>query len=170
MSKCIKVKQLCLHLQSGVQGRSPCKKKRCHSEAATAVRHAAEESRAAPIYKRGAVPVRSGLMCIIVKLKSNVVVCTYKSQNNVKSHCVILIVHSDFSYSYIFSWVGALQTPSPAPRRPRNNSGVTRSFGRQAVCGRALRMTSSFLKGAAPPSPLHRECEHNFLLFVHIAI
>ena len=71
------------------------------------------------------MPVRSGLMCIIVKLKSNVVVCTYKSQNNVKSHCVILIVHSDFSYSYIFSWVGAVQTTSPAPRRPRNNSVVT---------------------------------------------
>ena len=82
-----KVKQLCLHLPNGVQGRSPCKKKRCHSEAASADRHAAEESRAAPIYKRGAVPVRSGLMCIIVKLKSNVVVRTFKRQNNTKSLC-----------------------------------------------------------------------------------
>ena len=81
-----------------------------------------------------------------------------------------MILHSDFPYSYTFSWVGAVQTTSPAPRRPRNNSVVTRSFGRQAVCGRALRMTSLLLKGAAPPSPLHRECEHSFLIFVHIAI
>ena len=47
----------------------------------------AEGSRAAPIYKRGAVPVRSGLMCIIVKLKSNVVVRTFEKQNNTKSLC-----------------------------------------------------------------------------------
>ena len=47
----------------------------------------AEGSRAAPIYKGGAVPVRSGLMCIIVKLKSNVVVRTFKRQNNTKSLC-----------------------------------------------------------------------------------
>ena len=126
----------------------------------------AEGSRAAPIYKRGAVPVRSGLMCIIVKLKSNVVVCTYKSQNNVKSHCVILILHSDFPYSYTFSWVGAVQTTSPAPRRAKNNLRVTRSFGGKAVCGRRLRMTSFLLKGAAPPSPLLCECEHSFLLII----
>ena len=74
-------------LAKWVQGRSPCKKKRCHSEAATAVRLAAEESRAAPIYKRGAVPVRRGLMCIIVKLKSNVVVRTFERQNKTKSLC-----------------------------------------------------------------------------------
>jgi len=53
---------LCSHLLGGVQGRSPCKKKRCHSEAASADRLAAEGSRAAPIYKRGAVPARSVLM------------------------------------------------------------------------------------------------------------
>ena len=109
-----------------------------------------EGSRAAPIYKRGAVPVRSGLMCIIVKLKSNVVVCTYKSQNNVKSHCVILIVHSDFSYSYIFSWVGAVQTTSPAPRRPRNNSVVTRSFVATRPAG-APQDDIVFLEGGCAP-------------------
>ena len=74
-------------LAKWVQGRSPCKKKRCHSEAASADRHAAEESRAAPIYKRGAVPVQRSLMCINVKLKSNVVVRTFKRQNNTKSLC-----------------------------------------------------------------------------------
>ncbi len=37
-----------------------------------------EGSRAAPIYKGGAVSVRSGLMCIIVKLKSKVVVRTFE--------------------------------------------------------------------------------------------
>ena len=47
----------------------------------------AEGSRAAPIYKRGAVPVRRGLMCIIVKLKSNVVVRTFERQNKTKSLC-----------------------------------------------------------------------------------
>ena len=46
-----------------------------------------EGSRAAPIYKRGAVPVRSGLMCIIVKLKSKVVVLTFERPNNTKSLC-----------------------------------------------------------------------------------
>ena len=69
----------------------------------------------------------------------------------IRNHCVILILHSDFPYSYTFSCVGALQTTLPAPRRPRNNSVVTRSFGRQAVCGRALRMTSFSLKGADAP-------------------
>ncbi|MBQ3227118.1 MAG: hypothetical protein IJB43_00905, partial [Clostridia bacterium] len=37
---------------------------------------------------------------------------------------------------------------------------------RQAVCGRRLRMTSFLLKGAAPPSPLHCEREHSFLLII----
>ena len=94
---------------------------------------------------------------ILQHRKANIVVLTINRQNNIKSHCVILFLHSDFPYSYTFSWVGAVQTTSPAPRCPRNNSVSTRFFGRQAVCGRALRMTSFFLKGAAPPSPLHSE-------------
>ena len=61
--------------------------KQCHPEAAPAGRHAAEGSRAAPIYKGGAVPVRRSLMCINVKLKSNVVVRTFERQNNTKSLC-----------------------------------------------------------------------------------
>jgi len=126
-------------------GAKPLQERRCHPEGASADDFAPEGSRAAPIYKRGAVPVRRRLMCINVKLKSNVVVRTFERQI-IQNHCVILILHSDFLYSYTFSWVGAVQTPSPAPRRPRNNSGVTRSFGRQAVCGRRLRMTS--LSGA----------------------
>ena len=43
----------------------------------------------------------------------------------IQNHCVILILHSDFPYSYTFSWGDAVQTTSPAPRRPRNNSVVT---------------------------------------------
>ena len=81
-----KQKAMFAHI-NGVQGRSPCKKKRCHPEGASADRLAPEGSRAAPIYKRGAVPVRSGLMCIIVKLKSNIVVRTFERQNNTKSLC-----------------------------------------------------------------------------------
>ena len=68
-------------------GAKPLQERRCHPEGALASRLAPEGSRAAPIYKRGAVPVRSCLMCIIVKLKSNVVVRTYKKQNNTKSLC-----------------------------------------------------------------------------------
>ncbi len=47
-------------------GAEPLQGRRCHPEAATAVRHAAEGSRGAPIYKRAAVPVHRSLMCIIV--------------------------------------------------------------------------------------------------------
>ena len=168
MSKCTKNSQTAVFALAlaGCRGEAPARK---NIVILRRVRRplGAEGSRAAPIYKGGAVPVRSGLMCIIVKLKSNVVVCTYKSQNNIKSHCVILIVHSDFPYSYTFSWVGAVQTTSPAPRRPRNNSVVTmihclpsanyrcvakqHTYRAQAVCGRALRMTSLLLKGAAAP-------------------
>ena len=68
-------------------GAKPLQKKRCHSEGTSADDFVPEESRAAPIYKRGAVPVRSGLMCIIVKLKSNIVVRTFERQNNTKSLC-----------------------------------------------------------------------------------
>jgi len=51
------IKQLCLHLLAGVQGRSPCRK------SVVILRRVrrplgAEGSRAAPIYKGGAVPVR----------------------------------------------------------------------------------------------------------------
>ena len=49
-------------------GAKPLQERRCHPEAAARRQFSAEGSRAAPIYKRGAVPVRSGLMCIIVKL------------------------------------------------------------------------------------------------------
>ena len=42
-----------------------------------------------------------------------------------QNHCVIWILHSDFPYSYTFSWVGAVQTTSPAPRRAKNNLRVT---------------------------------------------
>ncbi|MBQ1196887.1 MAG: hypothetical protein IIX44_11645, partial [Clostridia bacterium] len=45
-----------------------------------------------------------------------------------------------------------------APRRPRNNSVGTRSFGGKAACGRRLRMTSFLLQGAAPPAPLLCKC------------
>ena len=73
-------------MQKGCRGKAPARKndvilRRDRSPLG------AEESRAAPIYKRGAVPVRSGLMCIIVKLKSNVVVSTFKRQNKIKSLC-----------------------------------------------------------------------------------
>ena len=68
MSKCtIIAKQLCSRLLNGVQGRSPCKKDdvilRCARRPL-----GTEGSRAAPIYKGGAVPVRRSLMRIIVKL------------------------------------------------------------------------------------------------------
>ena len=66
----------------GWRGRSPLQKKRCHPEAASADRLAAEGSRAAPIYKRGAEPARGDLMRITVKLESKVVVCTFIRQNN----------------------------------------------------------------------------------------
>ena len=68
MSKCaIIAKQLCSHSQNGVQGQSPCK---YNDVILRRVRRplGAEGSRAAPIYKGGAVPVRRNLMCIIVKL------------------------------------------------------------------------------------------------------
>ena len=48
----------------GYGGAAPMKKKRCHPEGATAVRLAPEGSRAAPIYKGGAVPLRRSLLCI----------------------------------------------------------------------------------------------------------
>ena len=72
MSNCTKIdKQLCLRLLNWVQGRSPCKK---DDVILRRVRRplGAEESRAAPIYKRGAVPVRGSLLCVTVKLKSNI--------------------------------------------------------------------------------------------------
>ena len=56
------VKQSMFALAKRGAGAEPLQKKRCHSEAASADSHAAEESRAAPIYKGGAVPVRSVLM------------------------------------------------------------------------------------------------------------
>ena len=55
--------------KAGVQGaKPPAKERRCHPEGASADDFAPEGSRAAPIYKGGAVPVRRNLMCIIVKL------------------------------------------------------------------------------------------------------
>ena len=49
-------------------GAKPLQKERCHPEGVLASRLTPEGSRAAPIYKGGAVPVRRNLMCIIVKL------------------------------------------------------------------------------------------------------
>ena len=46
----------------GEGGAAPFKKKRCHPEGASADRVAPEGSRAAPLYKGGAVLVRSGLL------------------------------------------------------------------------------------------------------------
>ena len=43
-------------------GAKPLQERRCHPEAAARRQFSAEGSRAAPIYKRGAVPVRSVLM------------------------------------------------------------------------------------------------------------
>lgn len=56
-------------------GAKPLQRKRCHSEAATAVRYAAEESRAAPIYKGGAEPVRGALQSITVCIIAECYVC-----------------------------------------------------------------------------------------------
>ena len=51
--------------KQGCRGRSPpAKEERCHPEAASADRLAAEGSRADPIYKGGAVPLRRSLLCI----------------------------------------------------------------------------------------------------------
>ena len=47
-------------------GAKPLQKERCHPEAAARRQFSAEGSRAAPIYKRGAEPVRSGLKRITV--------------------------------------------------------------------------------------------------------
>ena len=52
-------------------GAKPLQERRCHSEAAARRQFSAEESRAAPIYKRGAEPVQKSLMYINVKLKPN---------------------------------------------------------------------------------------------------
>ena len=88
MSKCTKNSQTAVFaLAKRGAGAKPLQERRCHPEGASADDSAPEGSRAAPIYKRGAVPVRSGLMCIIVKLKSNVVVRTFERQNNTKSLC-----------------------------------------------------------------------------------
>ena len=66
----VKLKQnfklLCQHSLCGVQGQSPCKKDGVILRRASADRSAAEGSRAAPIYKRGAEPARGSLMCITV--------------------------------------------------------------------------------------------------------
>ena len=88
----------------------------------------------------------------------------------IQNHCVILILHSDFPYSYTFSWVGAVQTTSPAPRRPRNNSVVTmihclpsanyrcvakqHTYRAQAVCGHFRR----FSEGKWRRKPRSRNC------------
>ena len=51
--------------KAGVQGaQPPAKERRCHPEGASADDFAPEGSRGAPIYKRAAVPLRSGLLCI----------------------------------------------------------------------------------------------------------
>ena len=51
--------------KAGVQGaKPPAKERRCHPEGASADDFAPEGSRGAPIYKRAAVPLRSGLFCI----------------------------------------------------------------------------------------------------------
>ena len=52
--------------KAGVQGaKPPAKERRCHPEGASADDFAPEGSRGAPIYKRAAVPLRSGLLCIL---------------------------------------------------------------------------------------------------------
>jgi len=79
--------------KAGCGGEAPARKnvvilrRRPHDRVFAFGKWAAKESRAAPIYKRGAVPVRRSLMCINVKLKSNVVVRTFERQNNTKSLC-----------------------------------------------------------------------------------
>ncbi|MBQ3227350.1 MAG: hypothetical protein IJB43_02070, partial [Clostridia bacterium] len=99
-------------------------------------------------------------------LKSNHFVSTYYSQHK-RNHCVILKVHSDFPFSYIFSfWCSADHFASTAlPEEQLDQREILRA---QAVCGRALRMTSFFLAGASPLHPIYM-FEHSFLLFVHIA-
>ena len=62
------VKQSMFALAKRGAGAKPLQERRCHPEGASADDSAPEGSRAAPIYKGGAVPVRRNLMCIIVKL------------------------------------------------------------------------------------------------------
>ena len=143
----------------GAGGEAPCKKKRCHPEGTSADVWCPKDLVLTELFlgQRGAITRKSAVNCRKSLIKHYV--CTFYSQHK-QNHCVILKLQSDFPFSYTFSFFGAVQTTSPAPRRAKNNLRVTRSFGGKAACGRRLRMTSFLLKGAAPPSPLLCECEH----------
>ena len=102
-------------------------------------------------------------------IAANYVVCNAYVKNAVSFVCfnvnlICFCVHSDYVWWYIVVFWFTSDFFVQAPRRPRNNSVGTRSFGRQADCGRALRMTSSFLQGLRPCTPFC-ECEQSVLDF-----
>ena len=72
--------------------------------------------------QRGAITRKSAVNCRKSLIKH--FVCTFYSQHK-QNHCVILKLHSDFPFSYTFSFFGAVQNTSPAPRRAKNNLRVT---------------------------------------------
>ena len=116
--------------QQGWRGRSPSSRKDDVILRAWPQAFSPEGSRAAPIYKGGAVPVRWSLMWIIVELKLNRFVSTYYSQHK-RNYCVIFKVHSDFPFSYIFSFL-VLYRPL---RQHRAARGTTRSARDPSAAG-----------------------------------
>ena len=137
----------------GVKGAAaPFKKERCHPEAASADRLAAEGSRDAPIVLCASRCWRSGLYCT---KKLNI----YENEN----HCVRSKLHSDFVYvdfrmceqntlSKLYG--NLLQTSSLWHRDALVNGRVTRSFGRICLRARPQDDIVFFLQGASPPAPL----------------
>ena len=135
-------RKLCSHSQAGVKGAQPPSRKN------DVILRARPQTAWHPkdlvltelfLGQRGAITRKSAVNCRKSLIKH--FVCTFYSQHK-QNHCVILKLHSDFPFSYTFSFFGAVQTTSPAPRRAKNNLRVTRSFGGKAACGRRLRMTT----------------------------
>ena len=134
----------------GWRGRSPLQKKRCHPEAAPAGRLAAEGSRDAQIVLCASRCWRSGLHCTkkLNVCENGKSLCTFKITQWFRLYWLSYVLTNRFDFSLTVIHI-KLHRTGTAP--PLVNGGRHEILRAPHVCGRALRMTSFFLKGAAAP-------------------